>query len=118
MDRLDRAIRDFEDDTSDLSMGDRISNLRTALLWAAFHRLKRIQKLGKKHRESEEMDFKQIECQKQFKLIEKMYDSQVKQNRLLGKAQDDGMGKDFINKIKEQASSIGDIVRDLRTSEN
>lgn len=118
MDRLDRAIRDFEDETLDLSMGDRITNLRNALTWAAYERLKRIQKVGKKSEEGEDLDFKQIECQKQFKLIEGMFFSQLKQNKLLGKAQDDGMGKDFLQRIKEEKGSMGDIVRDLKPSQN
>lgn len=110
MDRLDRAIRDFEDETLDLTMGERISNLRSALTWAAFERLKRIQKLGKKAPESEELDFKQIECQKQFKLIDQMYTSQLRHNKLLGKALDDGMGKDFLKQLKGMKSSIGEII--------
>ena len=118
MNRLDRAIADFEDETLDITMGERISNLRSALTWAAFERLKRIHKLGKKSAESEDLDFKQIECQKQFKLIDQMYQSQIRQNKLTGKAQDDGMDKDWLKKIKEQKGSMGDIVRDLKPSEN
>lgn len=47
-DRIDKAIEDFEDETSDLTMGERISNVRSALIWEALNRFKAIQKLGKK----------------------------------------------------------------------
>lgn len=118
MDRLDRAIRDFEDETLDLTMGERISNLRSALTWAAFERIKRIHKLGKKTPEAEELDFKQTECQKQFKLIDQMYASQMRQNKLSGKAVDSGMDNEWLKKIKEQKGTMGDIVRDLKPSDN
>ncbi len=81
-DKLDKAIADFEDETLDLSLGDRISNLRSALTWAAFERIKRVQKLGKKAEESEELRFKQVETWKWFKIVEQMYYSQLKQNKL------------------------------------
>ena len=113
MDRLDRAIRDFEDETLDIEMGERISNLRSALTWAAFERLKRIHKYGLKSPESAELDFKQTECQKQFKLIDQMYMSQLRHNKMTGKAMNDGMDSDWLKKIKEQKGAIGDIVRDL-----
>lgn len=113
MNRLDRAIADFEDETLDLTMGERIFNLRDALTWAAFERLKRIHKLGTKAKESEELDFKQIECQKQFKLIDQLYTSQIRHNKLLGKAQEEGMDKDFLKRLKESHSSLGSIVRNM-----
>ena len=118
MSRLDKAIRDFEDENSDLTMGERISNLRTALSWAAFERIKTIHKLGTKAEESIEEDYKQTECQKKFKIIDQMYNSQLKQNKLTGKANEDGMGEEFLRKIKEQKSSIGDIVRDIDSVNN
>lgn len=118
MNRLDRAIKDFEDETLDLTMGERISNLRTALTWAAYERIKRIHKVGIKSKQGADLDFKQVETQKQFKLIEQMYYSQLRQNKLLGKAQDEGMDKDWLKKIKELKGSMGEIVRDLKPSEN
>lgn len=114
MSKLDKAMQDFEDENSDLTLGERISNLRTALSWSAFERMKRIHKFGTKAEESIEEEFKQVECQKMFKIIENMYNSQMKQNKLMGKASEDGMGKEFLKKIKQENSSIGDIVRDLR----
>lgn len=112
MNRLDRAIEDFEDETLDLSLGERISNLRSALTWAAFERIKRIHKLGKKSEESEDLDFKQTECQKQFKIIDQMYNSQLRQNKMLGKAQDEGMDKEWLKKVKE-STTLGSIVRNM-----
>ena len=109
MNRLDRAILDFEDETLDLDMGERVCMLRTALTWAAYDRMKRIHKHGLKSEESKDLDFKQTECQKLFRIIENMYYSQLKQNKMLGKAQDDGMDKDWIKKIKE-SHSLGSIV--------
>lgn len=118
MDRLDQAIADFEDETLELSLGERISNLRLALTWAVFERLKLIHLYGKKSPEAEDLHYKQVECQKQFKIINQLYTDQLRQNKLIGKAHDDGIDKNFLAKIKEQKSSIGQIVRDLRTSEN
>ena len=111
MNRLDRAILDFEDETLDLDMGERVCMLRTALTWAAYDRMKRIHKHGLKSEESKDLDFKQTECQKLFRIIENMYYSQLKQNKMLGKAQDDGMkAKDFLMRIKNQTGSLADII--------
>lgn len=111
--RLDAAISDFEDETLDLSLGERISNLREAITWAAFHRLKLLHKYGKKSKEAEDLEYKQVETWKAFKVIETLYYSQIKQNKMLGKSQDDGMDKDFLKRIKEQKSTIGAIVREI-----
>ena len=111
-DKLDEAIAEFEDETLDLTLGERISGLRQALLWNSYHAIKRIKKFGTKHPISEEEEYKQIECMRHFKDIEKMYTSEVKANKLLGKS-DDAMNNDFLKKIKEMKSSIGEIVRDL-----
>jgi len=109
--RLDKAIEDFEDETLDLDLAERISNLRDALTWAAFDRLKTIQKFGLKSAESEELEFKQIECMKQYKIIDQLHRSQLQQNKALGKAQNDGMdSKDMLRKIKDMKSSMGEIV--------
>ena len=114
MDRLDKAIAAFEDENSDLSLGERLSNLRLALQWAAFNKLKRIHSKGSKteDEDSDELDFKQEECTKQFKIMEQMYYSQLKQNKASGKADDDMMDKDWIKTVKE-ANTLGSIVRDM-----
>jgi len=111
--RLDIAIQNFENPESELSLGERISELRDALTWAAFDRLKRIQKHGTKATISEEEEFKQIEGQKMFKQIEALYYSQLKQNKLLGKKDEEGMGKDFLKRIREQQGTMGSIVRNM-----
>jgi uncharacterized protein YktA (UPF0223 family) len=111
-DKLDEAIAEFEDETLDLTLGERISGLRQALLWNSYHAIKRIKKFGSKHPISEEEEYKQIECMRHFKDIEKMYTSEVKANKLLGKP-DDVMNVDFLKKIKEMKGSMGEIVRDL-----
>lgn len=119
MNRLDRAILDFEDETLDLDMGERVCMLRTALTWAAYDRMKRIHKHGLKSEESKDLDFKQTECQKLFRIIENMYYSQLKQNKMLGKAQDEGMsGKEILEQIKKMKSSIGDIVAKIPVTIN
>ncbi len=112
-DRIDKAIEAFEDETSDLTMGERISNLRMALTWSAFDRIKRIQQLGTKAPESAELEYKQVESQKQFKIIEMMYNSQLRHNKLSGKANEDGMDKDWLRKIKE-SNTLGSIVVDMK----
>lgn len=117
MDRLDKAILAFEDESSDSSMGERIANLRSALQWSAFDRLKRIKKGSKKSpaetEADEEADMKHIECFKQFQLIEKMYISQLKLNKLTGKALDEGLDKDWLKEIKG-SNPIGSIVRSMQ----
>lgn len=112
MDKLDLAIAAFEDESSDLTLGERVSILRDALMWNAFHALKRIKKLGTKSPISAEEEFKQIECMKHFKEIEKMYTSTVKMNKLMGKS-DDKMNNDFLKVVKEMKSTMGEIERRL-----
>ena len=113
MDRLDRAIAEFEDETSTLTIGERVSLLRMALFWNSFDAIKKIKKYGKKHPISEDEDYKQIECMRQFKDIEKMYYSEVKTNKLLGK-NEGKVNDDFLKAIRSMKSSIGAIVRDLK----
>ena len=108
-DKLDEAIADFEDETLDLTLGERISGLRQALLWNSYRAIQRIKKHGSKHPISEEEEYKQIECMKHFKDIERMYISEMKVNKIMGKS-DDVMNNEFLKKIKEMKSSIGDIV--------
>jgi hypothetical protein len=109
--RLDRAIEQFEDETLDISMGERISGLRNALMWDAYRKLKAIGK-AKKIGEKIEEDADHIDRMKYFKDIEKMYISELKMNKITGKS-NDNMDKEFLKRIKEEKGSIGDIVRDL-----
>lgn len=110
--RLDRAIEQFEDETLDISMGERISGLRNALMWDAYRKLKAIGK-AKKMGEKIEEDADHIDRMKYFKDIEKMYISELKMNKITGKSSDN-MDKEFLKRIKEEKGSIGDIVRDLK----
>lgn len=109
MNKLDKAIEIFEDETLDLTLGERISLLREALMWNAHAAMKRINKNGLKDQLSAEEDYKQTECVKWFKELEKLYNAQLKTNKLSGKS-NDNMDKDFLKKIKEQKSSIGDVI--------
>lgn len=109
MDRLDEAIAHFADETLDLTLGERISLLRDALMWNAYQALARIKKHGTKNPLSEEEEYKQEECMKHFKIMEKMYESQIKANKMSGKTQE-SMKMEFMNQIKEIKSSIGDII--------
>jgi len=54
---------------------------------------------------------------KYFKDIERMYTSEVRNNKLSGKS-NDIMNKEFLTKIKEMKGSIGDIVRDISPISN
>lgn len=118
MDILNKAIAAFSDENSDLKLGDRISILRSALSEVAFERLKAIAEYGPNSKEADDLEIKNSECMKLFKIIEQMYYSQMKQNKMTGKSADEGMGSDFLKKIKNEKGAIGDIVRDLKPSNN
>lgn len=115
MDKLDLAIAAFEDENEKITLGERVSILRDALMWNAFHALKRVKKHGKKSPISEEEEFKQIECMKHFKEIEKMYTSKVKMDKLMGKS-DDKVNDEFLKALREMKSSLQPIVRNLSQS--
>lgn len=109
--RLDKAIADFEDESLDISLGERVSRLRSALMYNAYEALKRVGKSEDKNRPFDEDDH--LSRMKYFKDIEKMYISEIKMNKLLGKSEDQ-VNKEFLKRIKEEKSSMGDIVRDIR----
>lgn len=113
IERLIRAIDDFEDESLDLTLSDRIANIRNALMWAAFEGLKSISKLEEKNDEVEVFEFQQEASMKQFKIMEKLYESQIKTNKLLGK-KDDKINSDFLQALKGMKSSLSPIVRDLK----
>lgn len=114
MDRLDRAIAEFEDETSDLTLGERVSALRLALIYNAFDAIQKIKKHGKKSPISEEEEYRQIECMKHFKDIEKMYVSQARADKLMGRS-DDKINTEFLKAIRGMKSSLQPIVRSLKT---
>lgn len=113
MDRLEKAIAEFTDDTLDLSLSVRMSNLRSAWLWKTFKYFSDIQKNGLKSKLTEEEEYKMIEGMKQFEKLERMYAAEVRAAKLEGKNSED-VGKDWIKQLKDTPSEIGSIVRDLR----
>lgn len=117
MDKLDVAIAAFEDESSDLTLGERVSILRDALMWNAFNTLKRIKKHGTKSPISEDEEYKQIECMKHFREIEKMYTSTVKMNKLTGKSEDK-MNDEFMQAVRNMKSTMGDIEQRLDANTN
>lgn len=119
MNRLDKAIADFEDESLDLDLGQRLSLLRDGLSLASYDILKVVNKFGSNCPHLAEMEYKHNECLKRYKIMHKLYMEQMQQNKMLGKAQNDGMeSKDFLQKIKKEKGSISDIVRDLKPSDN
>ena len=129
-DKLDKAIADFEDESLDLSLGERITSLRSALTKAAIDVMKKKFKVeqmrGTTLKEEmtaltfvKEEQAKVNDCFKMLSIIERLFKSQVAQNKMLGKGSEAGMASaDFLKKIKEETGSMGDIVRSLRPSEN
>ncbi len=113
-DRLDIAIEQFEDESLDLTLGERVSILRQALTLNAFEALKRVKKHGSRSVISEEEEYKQVECMKHFKVIENMYACEIKMSKLTGKTAD-RMNNDFLNAIKEMKSSIGPVITTIPT---
>lgn len=112
-DRLDKAIEEFENENSEISFSIRLSNLRSAWMWNVFETMKDIKKHGKNSQISEEKIYIQEQGIKQFALIEKMYNSELKAAKLEGKKLGD-IDKEWLQKIKEGESTIGSIVRDMR----
>lgn len=112
MSRLDQAIKDFEDETLNFSLGERLSRLRDALTYAAYERIKVINKFGTRVIDADEGEYKLKECLKQYKIMEGLYKEQVKQNKELGKAKDEGMGSDWLRRVKE-SNPLGSIVRNM-----
>lgn len=117
MNRLSQAIADFEDESLELSLGERMSRLREAIMFESFEKLKRSacrrSKTKAEIKADAEEEVRHLEITKWFKELEKMYTLQLRMNKLTGKT-DDIMDKDFLIKVKETKSSIGDIVRDVQ----
>lgn len=113
-DRLDIAIEQFEDESLDLTLGERVSILRQALTLNAFEALKRVKKHGSKSVISEEEEYKQVECMKHFKVIEQMYACEIKMSKLTGKTSD-RMTSEFMDAIKKMKGSVGEIITTIPT---
>ncbi|MEO7049612.1 MAG: hypothetical protein ABI091_30190 [Ferruginibacter sp.] len=110
MDKLDNAIAAFEDENSELPFSERFSMLRWAWLDNAFDTMKVIKKKGIKNPVSEDATYIQEQGIKQFSLMEKMYNMELKAGEKKGKKQED-IDTDWLKEIKKSKSSIGDIVR-------
>lgn len=106
---LDLAIEEFYNEDSDLSLGEKMSNLRNAYMRTALQAMKRINRFGTKSPISAEEQYKQEEGMKQFKLFERMFESELKANKLQGKPSED-MDKHWLKEIRKSRSSLGNIV--------
>lgn len=113
MNRIDEALNEFFDEASTLTFNEKFYNLQQAYMWNALDAMRRIQEFGKEAPESKDEEFKQVEGMKQFKILEKMYMSQLKSNKLKGISESE-TNKGFMEKIKQHKDSIGDIVRDSK----
>lgn len=111
-DKLDIAIAEFEDENSDIPFEQRLSNLRTALMWNAFEAIKRVKRYGTKSPLSEEEEYKQVECMKQFKMMEAMYNSELRMAKSTGKRSED-IDRDYLKKIHSMKDTIAPIVRNM-----
>ena len=117
MNRLDKAIEDFEDENSTLTLGERIAGLGEALMWNSFESIKMVNKHGSKSEINEEEEYKQEKCMKLFKELEKMYLSKLKSNKIEGKS-DDNLHREWIQKMKQSQGSLGSIVVEQKTNRN
>jgi hypothetical protein len=108
-DRLDIAIDNFFDEQSDLSLSQRMNELRNAFMWNAGRLLK---KIGKKEKISEPEEYRHIEGMKFLAQMEKVYNSQLRAAKAEGKTTDQ-MDKEWLKEIKIKASTISPIVRDM-----
>src|SRR6478735_8104344 len=109
MDKLDIAIAQFADETLEITMGERLNLLGDALMWNAYQMMARIKKHGTKNPLSEEEQYKQEECMNQYNIMRKMYEYQMKANKMSGKTQE-SMNAEFMKHLREMKSSIGDII--------
>lgn len=112
MDRLDQAVSDFEDENSETSLSERISNLRHALMWESFSQLKNSIS-GKVTPDSEQKEIRHVTCMKYFFDIEKLYLSDIKANKVLGKTTE-SLDSDFLERIKGQkGGALSEVVQVL-----
>lgn len=107
--KLKKAIYDFEDVRSTKTFAERISDLRQALIWEAFASIKHLNG-EKSDQEVERENYKEI--MDYFKDIEKLYANDLKLSKLTGKKESD-MDAAFMDKLKSRKSTMGDIVQHL-----
>ncbi len=111
-DKLDLAIEEFYNEESGLTISEKISNLRNAYMWTSLNTMKRIKQFGTKSPISAEEEYKQTEGVKQFKIFEKMYESELKSAKLQGKKTED-LDTNWLKDIKNAKSTIGSIIRTI-----
>lgn len=116
-DKLDKAIAAYEDENSELTVSERFSMLRWGFVDNAYSTIKYIKKHGIKNPISENKKYIQEEAIKQFSIMEKMYNSELKAAEKSGKKQVD-VDMEWLKKIKEGESTMGNVVRDMRDSPN
>lgn len=109
-DKLDEAIAAFEDESSDIPFSERFSRLRWAWMDNAFQTMMYIKKNGAKNPISDNKRYVQEEGIKQFGIMEKMYNLELKAGEKKGKKQED-IDTEWLKEVKKMKSSIGDIVR-------
>lgn len=112
-DPLDISIDSVEMD-SDLSFEERFDDLGQALIANAFKVIKRIKKSGTNDPLSAEEIYIQEQSMKQFKVIERVYMTLKKANRIAGKPNADFDAQLRLKMVKDNhTSSLGSIVRDI-----
>lgn len=109
-DKLDDAIAAFEDESSEIPFSERFSRLRWAWMDNAFQTMMYIKKNGAKNPISDNKRYVQEEGIKQFGIMEKMYNLELKAGEKKGKKQED-IDTEWLKEVKKMKSSIGDIVR-------
>ena len=116
-DKLDDAIAAFEDESSEIPFSERFSRLRWAWMDNAFQTMMYIKKNGAKNPISDNKRYIQEEGIKQFGIMEKMYNLELKAGEKKGKKQED-IDTEWLKEVKKMKSSIGSIVRDMREGLN
>lgn len=116
-DKLDNAIAAFEDENSDTPFSERFSQMRWGWLDNAYDTMKYIKKNGIKNPISENKRYIQEEGIKQFSIMEKMYNLELKAGEKKGKKQED-IESEWMKEVRKMKSSMGSIVRDMREGLN
>jgi hypothetical protein len=109
-DKLDKAIAAFEDENSEKPFSERFSLMRWGWMYNAYETMKYIKKNGAKNPISDNKRYIQEEGIRQFGIMEKMYNSELKAGEKKGKKQED-IDTEWLKEVKKMKSSIGDIVR-------
>jgi hypothetical protein len=116
-DKLDKAIAAFEDENSEKPFSERFSLMRWGWMDNAYETMKYIKKNGAKNPISDNKRYIQEEGIKQFSIMEKMYNLELKAGEKKGKKQED-IDTEWLKEVKKMKSSMGSIVRDMREGLN